>query len=598
MTRQSNMLERIMESQYDRSSVGRVLVISTQSSEKLQCQDNSLSFRHATSVQDGLLATASWAPHLVLIDSQITNLGPELVRTLRDTHSCVCALLVQEPSGEGISLALRCDADTAIPWPLEPVSLRRVMTRRSTQPRSSNPDKWIEPASFVVGESAEMREVWRKALLVAQTEASVLIHGETGTGKEVIARAVHRFSSRRDGPFVPVHCAALPESLLESELFGHEKGAFTGATSRRIGRFELAQGGTLFLDEIGDVPPALQVKLLRVLQERSFERLGGTEPIAADIRLVSATHHDLSELCKKQRFRSDLFYRLNVVAMDVPPLRKRRSDVLLLWDRLLEDGAQRDQRPTPHTPVATKRLLLKHEWPGNVRELQNIVQHVLTVSTGSRVDPTDLPSSLHKYEGEVIHTPPSLVGLTVKEAERILILQAYEALGTVNAVAEMLDLSPRTIHYRLNTYKKQGWRGIRRGTASANTSVSTPQKMRVLLAEDDDEFRWALADYLKSQGYEVLAVADGTLALEHLTKSTSDGAWPHIIVTDMRMPGVTGAELLQDLRNRGLDTPVVLMSAFGDTDMRSHAESLGASAFLDKPVELKQLQNAMQQALH
>ncbi|MGR7922130.1 sigma-54-dependent Fis family transcriptional regulator [Zobellella denitrificans] len=251
----------------------------------------------------------------------------------------------------------------------------------------------------VVGRCAAMEEV--KALLrqVADKQANVLLLGESGTGKEVIAQAIHALSQRAEGPFVPVNCGAIPAELLESELFGHEKGAFTGAVSARKGRFELAEGGTLFLDEIGDMPLPMQVKLLRVLQERTFERVGGTRPIRADVRIIAATHRDLEAMIREQRFREDLYYRLNVFPIQVPPLRERREDIPLLLEELIQRHRQHHGAELSFSPAA-RAALQQHDWPGNVRELSNLVERMFILYPGCRVEPEQLPARYRGSAGE------------------------------------------------------------------------------------------------------------------------------------------------------------------------------------------------------
>jgi len=510
-------------------------------------------------------------------------------------------LLLPTASGEAVTAALRYDADTVMDWPLDLVSLRRVLAQRTA---SGNPTgQTVELPSFVVGGSAQMREVWRRVFLLARSDGSILIQGETGTGKEVVAQALHRFSARRFAPFVAVNCAALPETLLESELFGHEKGAFTGAASRHRGRFELADRGTLFLDEIGDMPLSLQVKLLRVLQQRTLERVGGSDGIPIDVRVIAATHGDLAQQVQRGRFRSDLFYRLSVLPISIPALRQRKGDILSFWDHFLEEGASLDARPVPRTRMAVQRILLRHDWPGNVRELQNVAQHALAIATDDQIAPADLPAYLGKHANPV-SAVPDLVGLTMREAERAVILQTYQALGTVDAAAEMLRISARKIHYRLKEYKHQQQlystaTQARELPDTGHLDASRPI-VRVLLAEDDDELRWALEECLQREGYEVIAVPDGDAVLNHLgaallLERREDP--PDVIITDLRLPGFTGMHLLEAIRGKGWTIPVVVISAFGDERTRARARQLGATAFLDKPLETEELKAVIQNAL-
>jgi DNA-binding NtrC family response regulator len=556
-------------------------------------------------VRDPVTAPAIAAelrPALVLIDGDIPwSERSNLPRQIRAQHGCPCALLLPTSSGEAVTDALRCGADTVMEWPLDLVSLRRVLAQQDAS--WGSPEQTADLPSFVVGDSAQMREVWRRVFLLARNDGSILIQGETGTGKEVIAQALHRFSGRRFAPFVAVNCAALPETLLESELFGHEKGSFTGAASRHRGRFELADKGTLFLDEIGDLPLSLQVKLLRVLQQRTLERVGGSEGISIDVRVIAATHGDLEQQVQRGRFRADLFYRLSVLPISIPPLRQRKGDILSFWDSFLEEGAARDDRPVPRTRMAVQRILLRHDWRGNVRELQNVAQHALAIATNDQISPADLPVYLSKH-ANLPPAVPDLVGLTMKETERAAILQTYRALGTVDAAAEMLRISARKIHYRLKEYKQQQQLASTAALATESADVEHPDAsrpiIRVLLAEDDDELRWALEECLKREGYEVIAVPDGNSVLNHLgaallLEQREDP--PDVIITDLRLPGFTGMHLLEAIRSKGWTVPVVVISAFGDEGTRAHARQLGATAFLDKPIETDELKTVIQNAL-
>jgi DNA-binding NtrC family response regulator len=547
-----------------------------------------------------------WKPHVVLIDAEISEPAPaELVARTRKQHNCGFVLLAPSFSGDTVTLAEDCGADTIMVQPLDLVILRRYLMReleRSPAVRPPRADALRLPPQLV-GSCSPMREVWRLVLLAAQSDSSVILSGETGTGKEVLSRALHRFSARRSGPFIAVNCAAIPETLLESELFGHERGAFTGAAAQRKGRFELAQGGTLFLDEIGDLPLLLQVKLLRALQERSFERVGGTDTVSVDVRVIAATHKNLEEEVLRGRFRADLYYRLNVLSIRVPPLRERKSDILGLWQNLIAEGATREGRRAPATSMAVQRLLLQHSWPGNIRELHNIAQHVLTVATGDSILPADLPGHL-AGAAERPREVGSLVGLTLKEVERAAILETYDALGTVTGAASVLDISPRKIHYRLSEYKRQGYLPSKeRPNAPAQVAEPAPadgqRAPRVLLAEDDDDLRWALSDLLKSEGYDVVAVPDGRVFLEQLGSAVLLGqaALPaDVIVTDVRMPGLTGMQILERIRERGWSIPVVVISAYADREVRAQAERLGAS-FLHKPLDFGALQRIIAESV-
>ena len=304
----------------------------------------------------------------------------------------------------------------------------------------------------IIGESRAMWQVFDTVRQVAPARTTVLITGETGTGKELIAKAVHNLSPRKTGPFIAVHAAALPSTLLESELFGHEKGAFTGAVERRTGRFELADGGTLFLDEVGELEPLMQVKLLRVLEERAFERVGGTKTLQVDVRLIAATNRDLKKLVKDGKFRDDLFYRLSVVTVDLPPLRERREDIPLLVKAFLDEFNRETGKTVQELTPEALNLLLAYDWPGNVRELRNAVEQMVVLARAERLTARDVPPVIR---GGADLTRISVVraGMTVEEAERQLIVQALkETNGNRTKAAQKIGVSRRTLHRKLKEY--------------------------------------------------------------------------------------------------------------------------------------------------
>jgi Nif-specific regulatory protein len=304
----------------------------------------------------------------------------------------------------------------------------------------------------VVGTSKEMREVYEQIAQVAPTNTTVLVRGESGTGKELVAHAVHYNSPRAAKPFVKVNCAALPESLIETELFGHEKGAFTGALTRKKGRFELAEGGTLFLDEIGDLSPAMQVKLLRVLQEREFERVGGTETIKANVRLITATNVDLETAVQEGRFRSDLYYRLNVFSLYLPPLRERRTDILLLADHFLEKYGRQNGKSIRRISTPAIDMLMSYHWPGNVRELENAIERAALVADGNVIHGYHLPATLQTAEGSGTVTRMSLEQ-AVETYEKDLIQDALKTTrGNQARAARLLDATERILGYKIKKY--------------------------------------------------------------------------------------------------------------------------------------------------
>jgi formate hydrogenlyase transcriptional activator len=304
----------------------------------------------------------------------------------------------------------------------------------------------------IVGRSPALQQVLRQVEVVAPTDSGVIIQGETGTGKELIARAIHNLSGRRDRPFVKVNCAAIPSGLLESELFGHEKGAFTGAVMRKPGRFEVADKGTLFLDEVGDIPLELQSKLLRVLQEREFERLGSTRTQQVDVRVIAATHRDLKQMVEEGTFRSDLYYRLHVFPIPVPPLRDRREDIPLIVRHFVGKYAKRMNRCIETIPAKTLEVFASYSWPGNIRELQNLIERAVILSPG-----TSLCAPLEELKQEMT-TPVSSTNLsTLEEVEREHVLRALResnwVTGGPNGAAARLGMKRTTLAYRIRKLK-------------------------------------------------------------------------------------------------------------------------------------------------
>jgi len=310
----------------------------------------------------------------------------------------------------------------------------------------------------IIGQSPAMQEIFEVVRQVAPTRATVLLSGESGTGKELVAKAVHQLSPRAKQPFVAVHCAALAPTLLESELFGHEKGAFTGAHERRIGRFEQAQGGTLFLDEIGEIDATIQVKLLRFLGERTFERVGSNKTLTADARLVAATNKNLEELVKAGTFREDLFFRLRVVEIHLPPLRERTGDIPLLAQSFLREFARENGKPVNDFTADALEELMNYSWPGNVRELRTAIEHAVVLCRGEKIGARDLPPSVRSGGGRGETPLLQRNDLTVKEAEKQLIIRALkETGGNRTMAAEKIGMSRRTFHRKLHAYHLEGF---------------------------------------------------------------------------------------------------------------------------------------------
>ncbi len=413
---------------------------------------------------DGVQALASVAEHapaLIISDLKMPNLdGMGLLKQLRELGVEV-PTVVATAFGE-ISTAvaaMRAGAEDYLTKPIDFDALllvvERTLARQELKSEAENLRRQLrardkEGLEGLLGASAAMQRVYQMVRQVAGARATVLITGESGTGKGEVARALHALSPRAGKPFVSLHCAALAESLLESELFGHEKGAFTGAERRRVGRFEQADGGTLFLDEIGEIPAATQIKLLRVLQDRTFERVGGNETVKVDVRVVAATNKKLTEEVRERRFREDLYYRLNVVHVEMPPLRQRGNDVVLLAEHFLRRFARENDRRIDGFSDAARAKLVAHRWPGNVRELENAIERAVVFTEGDVVEAEALPFEAAPAS---IEGGPRIPGATMAELEKHAILATLEAVGgSTSRAADMLDISARTIQYRLHEY--------------------------------------------------------------------------------------------------------------------------------------------------
>ncbi len=443
---------------------GRVLVVDDEASarsglEKLLRQEG-WAVDLASDGAQGLAVYAERPPDVVVTDLKMPNVGGlELLAKLHAADASLPIIVVTAFGDVGSAVAaMRAGAEHYLVKPVDfdelLVVLERALERRALRDEADNLRRALRERDRgglegLIGASPAMQRVYKVAAQIAPARATVLLTGESGTGKGELARAIHQKGPRRDGPFVTLHCAALAESLLESELFGHERGSFTGADRRRIGRFEQAHGGTLFLDEIGEIPPSIQVKLLRVLQERSFERVGGNETIHVDVRLVAATNRDLAHEVEEKRFREDLYYRLNVVHIEMPPLRARGQDVLVLAEHFLARFCRENGSALAgFTPAATA-LLLGHRWPGNVRELENAIERAVVLAEGALLDATDLPEQAQTALAEGVRVP----GSTMADIEKWAILTTLDAVGgSTTKAAELLDLSVRTIQYRLHQY--------------------------------------------------------------------------------------------------------------------------------------------------
>ncbi|HLG29146.1 MAG TPA: sigma-54 dependent transcriptional regulator [Candidatus Brocadiales bacterium] len=316
----------------------------------------------------------------------------------------------------------------------------------------------LEAMGEIIGQSEIMKDVFNRIDKVGSTDVTVLIQGESGSGKELVAREIHRRSKRRDKPLIIMNCAALPETLIESELFGHERGAFTGATERRLGKFELAHEGTIFLDEIGDMSPNTQSKVLRVLQEQKFERLGGTETLKVDVRVISATHRDLMEEIKEGRFREDLYYRLKVVEIQLPPLRHRKDDIPLLANRFLQVFAEKHKKNVKLLSNDAAKALIKYNWPGNIRQLRNAIESAVVLAGGETLELHDLPDEINGRDAQMTSTIDINYMLPFKEAKRIAVecfernfikKRLEENNGNISRTAELLGMHRQSLQLKM-----------------------------------------------------------------------------------------------------------------------------------------------------
>ena len=391
---------------------------------------------------------------LVITDERMPEMGGiELVRWLREKSPETPVIVLTAYGSVSTAVeAIKLGAEEYLTKPLKsPEELRivveKVLSRRALLDRSLLHQQETDAAfpSDVVAESESMKQIFRLAGQVAPQPSTVLLTGESGTGKEVVARFIHRRSPRRDRAFVAVNCAAIPETLLESELFGHEKGAFTGATQTRRGRFELADGGTLFLDEIAEMGSNLQAKFLRVLQEQRFERIGSDRSIAVDVRVIAATNKDLTQAIAGKSFREDLYYRLSVFPIHIPPLRERREDILPLAELFARSIAVRMGKPVPSLAQEASEFLQKHDWPGNVRELANAIERALIVSQSAVIEKDDLPM---KGEPSMDSRP----GLLAQVEKKTIMESLARNGGDRRATSEELGISLRTLQYRLKEY--------------------------------------------------------------------------------------------------------------------------------------------------
>jgi DNA-binding NtrC family response regulator len=398
---------------------------------------------------------------LVELDSEAVD-GFDFLQQARAVLPSASFIAIGDSGSTDVAVqAMQAGADRCLTRPIRADALALVVERSLDKPLHAKDamDARAEIAAAVpttrldhiVGAHPTMQRLFNRMLQAAKSRSTVLIQGETGTGKELIARAIHEHSLRSDGPFVRLNCAALAESVLESELFGHERGAFTGAVTRRSGRFEQADGGTLFLDELSEMPLPVQVKLLRFLQEREFERVGGNETLTVNVRVVAATNRDLRTLVDDGKFREDLYFRLKVVVLDVPPLRARPSDIPLLADHFLRLYADENDKQVHGLTPRAREALLGYPWPGNVRELQHAIEQAVVLCQGELIGAEDLAIDPPDHEADALSL--LVPGVTLAEVERYTILKTLEAVGgSPTQAAKILGVSKRTIQYRLQEW--------------------------------------------------------------------------------------------------------------------------------------------------
>jgi DNA-binding NtrC family response regulator len=419
----------------------------------------------AANGEEALEKVTSFRPAIIVSDLVMPRMGGlELLRALRDQLSdLTLILLTAQGTVESAVEAIKEGAYDYLSKPVDPARLRILLQKAVERQDTLREVKHLrrqlrEQGSFgrIIGNSPSIRAIYRAIEQAAPTSASVLIWGESGTGKELAAQTIHELSPRATFPFVAINCAAIPETLLESEIFGHEKGAFTGAHDRRTGVFELAHRGTLFLDEIAEMQPATQVKLLRVLQERSFRRLGGRQEQTVDVRVIAATNQNPTEAVRNGKLREDLYYRLNVFAIEIPPLRDRREDVPLLIQRFLNEFNATNEKSVRGVDQEAMQILEQYPWPGNIRELRNVIERATILTETEFIGTRNLPPLLVTRGEETLPNITLTPGTTVDEAERRLILLTLDHMhNNKTRAAEVLGISLKTLHNKLNRMKDE-----------------------------------------------------------------------------------------------------------------------------------------------
>jgi DNA-binding NtrC family response regulator len=458
----------------------RVLIVEDDASTRLGLTELVRTWGFTTDAaadgQEALDRVTAFRPSIIISDLVMPRMGGmDLLRALQDDGSdYTVVLLTAQGTVESAVEAIKHGAYDYLTKPVEPqrlkILLEKIIERQETRREVKVLRRQLrEQGSFgsMIGVSPHMRKVYQIVEQAAPTSASVLIWGESGTGKELVAKTIHQLSPRAQQPFVAINCAAIPETLLESEIFGHEKGAFTGAADRREGCFELADRGTLFLDEIGEMTPATQVKLLRVLQERAFRRLGGRNEQTVDVRVIAATNATPIDAVRTGKLREDLFYRLNVFAIELPPLRQRKEDLPLLIQSFITEFNGRNNKHVTGVEPAAMRVLEQYSWPGNVRELRNVVERAVILSSGEFIELKHLPPLVTGTPDTAKPTVALTPGITVEEAENQLILLTLEhTRDNKTRAAEILGISLKTLHNKLNKLRGRTSKPVEQETIS------------------------------------------------------------------------------------------------------------------------------------
>jgi two-component system NtrC family response regulator len=445
-----------------------ILIVDDDSSQRrlieFWLQEEGYSTITATDGKSGLQLFEERSPKLIITDLRMPGIdGLDLLGRVKGIDQDMPVILITAFGTVANAVdAMKLGAADYILKPLNPeelkLSVRRALEHKQLVDENQYLRDFAETAfrfENLVGNSRKMRDVFEVAAQVARRESTVLLLGESGTGKELLAKAIHQNSPRSKKPFVTINCGAIPENLIESELFGHRKGSFTGALTDRVGKFEAANEGTVFLDEIGDLSPSLQIRLLRVIQEREIDKIGYPQAIRVNVRIIAATHRNLRTMVEDAQFREDLFYRLSVVTMNLPSLRERKEDIPLLIDHFLKKHCARYQIPALSISDEALEALMGHSWPGNVRELENVVEHLVVLGKGDLIKPEHLPPEVRQTKSRVSRISLKLPeqGISLEEVEKEILLQALEKHHwNQTTAARYLDISRKTLIYRMEKY--------------------------------------------------------------------------------------------------------------------------------------------------